>query len=509
MVATFRLELLGGPVTAVAARELTITTGERTLVADASFTLPAGEITALVGESGSGKTTVARVLLGESSSGTTVSGSVEICGSAVDTEHPPPLGAVGYIPQQPAAALNPVRRVGSVLAEIARLHVPKDQVRQRVLEALRQAQMPDGEKFLRRYPHQLSGGQQQRVVLAQALIGRPHVLIADEPTTGQDPVIRAQLAGELRAAAEQGIAILLLTHDLDLVRELADRVLLIDEGRINPSDVDAIAHPESVTPPEPNTAEPVLSVRGLRAGHRGGDTLHDVSLQVAPGERLAVLGRSGSGKTTLARCVAGLHRHRAGEVLLGEQPLSPVLRRRSREQLARVQYVFQDARSSFSEFAPVLHQVARTAERLREVPRAQARARAAEALERLGLPESSASRLPGGLSGGELQRAALVRATLAEPDVLICDEITSGLDADRQAELLDVLAKLQENTGCALLLITHDLPAVAGMSHQVLVLDEGEVVERGRTAEALSNPQHPTTRALVAATSPEVAGRNI
>ncbi|MFC7343642.1 ABC transporter ATP-binding protein [Saccharopolyspora griseoalba] len=495
-------------MTVVAAHDLTVTAGGRTLLAAASFSLNGGEITALVGESGSGKTTLASVLLGESPPGTAVSGEVEIAGSAVDPENPPRLGTVGYVPQQPAAALNPVRRVGSVLTEVARLHVPRDQVRSRVLEALRQARMPDGERFLRRYPHQLSGGQQQRVVLAQALIGRPRVLIADEPTTGQDPVIRAQLAAELRAAAEQGIAILLLTHDLDLVRDLADRVLVLAGGTLAASDANALARRDPVTPPEPGDAEPVLEVRGLRAGHRDDDALREVSLQVAPGERLAVLGRSGSGKTTLARCIAGLHRFRGGEVLLDDRPLPPVLRRRTSEQLARVQYVFQDARASFSEFTPVLHQVARTAERLRGVPRAEARARAAAALDRLGVPEHSAARPPGGLSGGELQRAALVRATTAEPDVLICDEITSGLDAERQAELLEVLAALQRHTGCALLLITHDLPAVARLSHRVLVLDEGEVVERGPTAEVLSAPQHPTTRALLAAASRETAGRN-
>ncbi|GAA2346279.1 hypothetical protein GCM10009854_24000 [Saccharopolyspora halophila] len=215
----------------------------------------------------------------------------------------------------------------------------------------------------------------------------------------------------------------------------------------------------------------------------------------------------GSGKTTLARCLAGLHRFSSGELALGGRTLSPVLRRRSREQLARVQYVFQDARASFGEFTSVLHQVARTAERLRGAPRAEARTRAAEELAALGVPESTAARLPAALSGGELQRAALARATLAEPDLLICDEITSGLDARRRAELLDVLAKLQHNTGCALMMITHDVRDVAASAHRVLVVDEGRVVERGRAAEVLAAPQHPATRALVEATSPETAGR--
>ena len=480
-------------MTAIDVRDLTVTIGEGDLVSRASFHLEAGEIAALVGESGSGKTTTALALLGEKPPGAVLSGSVEID------------GRVGFIPQQPSAALNPVRRIGSALAEIARLHVPKNQVRHRVLDALRRARMPDGERFLRRYPHQLSGGQQQRIVLAQALIGEPGLLIADEPTTGQDPVVRAEIAAELRAVSQQGVAILLLTHDLDLVRDLAHRVLLVEGGRIRASDVDAVTATAPVATAPPQNTEPVLSVRELTAGHRGTDTLHGVSLQVAAGERLAVLGRSGSGKTTLARCVSGLHRHRSGEVVLDDRPLPPVLRRRTRDQLARVQHVFQDARASFSEFTPVLDQVARTAERLRAVPRDRARARAADELAQLGIPESTASRPPSGLSGGELQRAALVRAVLAEPDVLICDEITSGLDPKRRADLLDVLAKLQHNTGCALLIITHDLAGVAGLAHRVLVLDEGRVVEEGSATDVLTSPQHAVTRSLVTA---EAAGRN-
>ncbi|MDI2032000.1 ATP-binding cassette domain-containing protein [Saccharopolyspora sp. TS4A08] len=473
-------------MTAVAAHDITISAGERTLLAGASFTLPAGQITALVGESGSGKTTLARVLLGDTPAGIGVSGEVE----GIPSEP----GAVGHIPQQPSAALNPVRRVGSVLAEIARLHVPKPQVRERVLEALRQAQMPDGHRYLRRYPHQLSGGQQQRVVLAQALIGRPRVLIADEPTTGQDPVIRAQLAAELRATAEQGIAILLLTHDLELVREIADRVLTLADGHLTESEVDLL--PPGLPTPQANSNEPILRVRGLRAAHGRADVLHGIDLDVAAGERVAVLGRSGSGKTTLARCLAGLHRFR-GEVLLDDHPLPPVLRRRTREQLARVQYVFQDSRASFDEFTPVLHQVARTAERLRGTDRDGARARATAELAALGLPEPTARRLPSGLSGGELQRAALVRATLAEPDVLICDEITSGLDARHREDLLRVLTELQANTGCALLMITHDVRAVAALTHRTLVLHEGRAVEHGPTTDVLESPQHPATADLV------------
>jgi len=235
------------------------------------------------------------------------------------------------------------------------------------------------------------------------------------------------------------------------------------------------------------------------AGHRRVDTLHDVSLDIHAGDKIAVLGRSGSGKTTLARCLVGLHPHRTGEILLDTTRLSPLLRRRTPEQLARIQYVFQDARASFSEFVPVLDQVARTAVRLRGVSRSEARRRALDELARLGITESGAARRPASLSGGELQRAALVRATLAEPDVLICDEITSGLDTATQADLLDVLRELQDDTGCALVVITHDLAVVASLADRVLVMDDGRIVEQGRSADVLSKPKHPATHALVTA----------
>jgi peptide/nickel transport system ATP-binding protein len=386
----------------VIVKNLTVRIADRSIVDNVSFTLTPGRVTALVGASGSGKTTTALALLGEKPAGATVTGEVRVD------------GAIGYMPQQPSSALNPVRRIGGVLREIARLHVPRTEVRQRVLEAMRQAQLPDGERLLRRYPHQLSGGQQQRVVLAHELIGRPRVLIADEPTTGQDALIRAGLIDELRAVADQGIAILLLTHDLDLVRSLADDVLVMANGAI----VDNVLPTVPLQQPRADDAAgpPVLEVRRLTAGHRRVETLHEVSLTVNAGETLAVVGPSGSGKTTLARCIAGLHPYRSGDLLLspaepgsaGWVRLSPLLRRRERAQLARVQYVHQDARASFNEFVPVVDQVARTGERLRR--RADSRQRALDQLARLGIGEATARRLPGALSGGELQRRSYVRS---------------------------------------------------------------------------------------------------
>ncbi|MGI8305497.1 ABC transporter ATP-binding protein [Saccharopolyspora hattusasensis] len=504
-------------------RNLTVVVDDdREIVSGASFALAAGEVTALVGESGSGKTTTALALLGERPATARVTGRVEVAGFDVDADHPPEPGLVGYIPQQPSAALNPVRRIGPVLHEIARLHVHADTradrkrlARARLLEALRQAQLPDGEKLLRRYPHQLSGGQQQRVVLAHELIGRPRVLVADEPTTGQDAVTRGRLVDELRAVAAQGIAVLLLTHDLDLVRTLAHQVLVMSSGNIVESGprqevLGSPQHPytKRLIAAQPDlaaagspaeTGRPLVAVREVTAGHGRVDTLHEVTLDIYAGDKLAVVGRSGSGKTTLARCIAGLHPYRAGEIRLGGETLSPRLRRRTRNQLARIQYVFQDARASFNEFVPVLDQIARTAERLCGATSPAARTRAIEGLARFGVPESSAARLPRSLSGGELQRAALVRALLSEPDLLICDEITSGLDAVTQAELLEALNQLHRDAGSALVMITHDLAVATSLANRLVIVYGGRIAEHGGTAEVLANPKHQATVELVEA----------
>ncbi|GAV44887.1 ABC transporter ATP-binding protein [Streptomyces acidiscabies] len=481
-------------------RDLRVEIGGRAIVDGVSLRVTAGRVTALVGASGSGKTTTGLALLGEFPSGAAVTGEVR----AADR--------VGYVPQHPAAVLNPARRVSALLTDIARTR-PRTERRGLLAGALADAQVP--EPLLRRFPHQLSGGQQQRVTLAQALLLGAQVVVADEPTTGQDALTKSRVVDELSALAAHGIAVVLLSHDLDVVRALADEVHVMRAGRVVESGpVDRLRltpqHPwtrelfdaaRPFTSPDTTPGEEILGIENLTARHRRTSVVHIPRLTLHQGECLAMVGRSGSGKTTLARALAGLHRAYDGEVTLDGTPLPRSLRDRTRAQLAAVQYVFQDARSAFDEHRTILDQVSRTAIRLRGLTAPTAQDEARDTLTSLGLTEPLWARLPAALSGGELQRASLARALLARPRVLLCDEITSALDPVTRRTILDTLtALLHTRPDLTLVLITHDLDT-ATLAHRIAVLDAGELVETGPAEEILTRPTHPFTAALTRTTA--------
>ncbi|SDT79412.1 peptide/nickel transport system ATP-binding protein [Streptomyces sp. TLI_053] len=475
-----------GPVLA-AVEGLRVRVGARVLVDGVSLRVRAGRVTALVGPSGSGKTTTALALLGARPDGARVSGTISVAGAGGVP--------VGHVPQHPATVLNPARRVGVLLRDLARVHGGGPEA---VRRALRDAELSEVESLLRRYPHQLSGGQQQRLVLAQALLTGARVIVADEPTTGQDPATAHRLAALFGRLAARGTGLLLLTHDLALVRASADEVVLLADGRAvrtgppdevlpAPARPEPSARPEPLVRAEPPLAHPVpaarrelspvrLEARGLTARHPGGAVvLREVGLSLRAGECLALTGPTGSGKTTLGRCLAGLHPRHEGTVLLDGEPLPSSVRRRGPRRLAAVQYVFQDARSAFADHRPVLDQVARAAVRLRGRTPAAAAAESADLLADLGLDPAKAARPPGGLSGGELQRAALARSLIVGPAVLVCDEITAGLDADTRASILAHLADRRDRAGLALLFVSHDPAAVAALADRVVTLADGRL----------------------------------
>ncbi|GAB3299171.1 ABC transporter ATP-binding protein [Parasphingorhabdus pacifica] len=516
------------------ARGLGARAGEHVLLDGIDVDLTAGHVIAVVGRSGSGKTTLGSALQGESGSGVALTGSVELHGTELlgrtdARRRRTRAGKISSLPQHPAAVLNPVRRVGKVLRELAKLRYgSRTEQDSAVAEALRSAQLvPDGD-LLRRFPHQLSGGQQQRVALAQALITRPEVVVLDEPTTGLDTTTKAETADMLADLVSAGTALVLLTHDLPLARRLAHEVLVLHDGRVvehgpgtRPLHAPAHEHTRAVLAAEPrletysddhsDLPDVVLHTHQLgRTAKNGTRLLGDIDLTARAGRCAVIVGRSGAGKTTLGRCLAGISRPHTGRIVLDGVELAATARERSREQRRRIQYVHQDARASFDPRRPVTEQVARTAELLLASTRAEARRDAAGMLAALGLRTEQTDRLPHELSGGQLQRAALARALLARPAVLICDEITSALDVVHQAELLDALAAMKTTTDLSVVLISHDLAAVAALADEVHLLDDGHLVESASPGRLLAAPRSRAAATLVtAARAHESTGRSV
>ncbi|WP_328608913.1 ATP-binding cassette domain-containing protein [Amycolatopsis sp. NBC_00345] len=451
----------------ITVRGLTAQAGEVPILRDVSFSVGAGEVVTLFGPSGAGKTTVAMAVAGLTRPGLTVHGEIEA----------PPR--IGYLPQQAAETLNPARRIGRALGELAGLREPRmsrARRRERVAEVLRAVAFEDGDRVLRRYPFEFSGGQRTRLALAQVLATLPTALVLDEPTTGLDAGRKADLVAQLRALAESGVAMLVVTHDPDVVAGLGGRVLSVREGTVEPAPPPSPRPVVAVRERAAPRGAPVVELRDVSVHYGSTAVLREVDFSFYGGETVGITGASGAGKTSLARCVAGLVRPSRGTVLAGGEPLPP-LRKRTTSQVASVQYVWQEAAASFDPRRTVADQVAATGVRLRGLRPAEAHHEAVAVLDQLGLTEAQAGRYPPGLSGGQLRRAALARALLAHPRVLICDEVTTGLDHSLTTRVLDHLDAYQQRTGAAVLSISHDPHALAGRVDRFLVVDGGRVTE--------------------------------
>lgn len=505
-------------------------------VKDLSFTLNAGSALGIVGESGSGKSTAARALLGYyRGASERMAGDVVLAGRSVSTASARELAAlrgieVAFVPQNPLSSLTYHLRVGPQLVEILRTRAGLDgkAARQRALELLSATRLPDPEAVFDRYPHELSGGQRQRVVIACALACRPKLLVLDEPTTALDKTTASQVLDLVRdLRAELGAGLVLVTHDLNVVASMCDQVVVMKDGcAIEQGDIQAVfGQPRSdytralvgsvlrldQAPPIslPASLEtPLLQVQGLghgyeraswfnRRAHSGPRALVEVSFDLRPGEILGVIGESGSGKTTLGSAIAGLLAPSQGQMRFGGEPLLGGSTRRTRDQRRRVQMIFQDPLSSLNPRHRVLSAVARPIEVFFGVSAAQARQRAAALLAELGLGDAYLDRFPRQLSGGQQQRVAIARAFAAEPDLIICDEVTSALDATIQGQVLDALLAMQRGRSVAMLVITHDLAVVWRLAQRVIVLQQGRVHEQGATAQVFGAPQSSYTRELL------------
>jgi peptide/nickel transport system ATP-binding protein len=565
------------------------------IVDEVSFTIAPGEVLGLVGESGSGKTTVGLALLGHTRRGAAIAsgsirvGDVDILSLSSSARRSVRGRVVSYVPQDPAASLNPALRIGTQLRETLDVHgfgSGSDEREARIAEVMREVALPDDKKYLRRYPHELSGGQQQRIGLAMAFACRPRLIVLDEPTTGLDVTTQAHVLGTVRElAAAHHVAALYVSHDLAVVGTLATRTAVMYAGRIvelgptaelfaNASHpytrrlVQAIPHlsgrrdlvgipgrapspgarPSGCTfaprcsfaidacraqePPlrkltpdlsvkciraeevrtpvqrsgrleeiaQERISDAVLSLDHVFAGYGSVTVVHDVNLQVAPHECLALVGESGSGKTTLARSIAGLHHDRSGLISLRGQPLADSARLRTREDRQAIQYVFQNPYGSLNPRKTIGQIVRQPLGVFGTATGAAADKQVEEMLDRVSLASSYVDRYPDQLSGGERQRVAIARALVVSPAILVCDEVTSALDVSVQAAIVELLAELQRELGLAMLFVTHNLPLVRSIAQRVAVMSAGRIVELGPVEQVLQSPRDDYTQRLLADT---------
>ncbi|MEU4315666.1 ATP-binding cassette domain-containing protein [Nocardia sp. NPDC024068] len=476
-----------GPLISV--RKLSARAGDSVILRDIDLDIAAGEVVALFGPSGAGKTTIAAALAAMERPGIELSGEIRRADGV----------RIGYLPQYAASTLNPARRIGTALGELVALRHRRDggarlrraERRARIAQVLTAAAFDiddrDLDRTLRRYPFEFSGGERARLALAQVLAWRPDVLVVDEPTVGLDGPARTALLAGLNGVRRAGGAVVLVTHDAFAVRESADRTLFVRGGRLD--DVVRLDPGPDLAPRPATTpaAAPILRVRELTVRQGGMAILRDIDLDLHAGEWLGLMGVSGAGKTTLARCLAGLVRPAAGRITADGESL-PVLRRRSRSGIAAIQYVWQESAGSFDPRRAVLDQVAATGVRLRGMDRAAAPAAALAVLADLDIDADQARRLPTGLSGGQLQRAALARALLARPRVLLCDEVTTALDRPTAQRILDHLDHYRDTHRAAVVYIGHDPGEQFARADRIAVLDEGRLIRVGSPAELSDSP---------------------
>jgi microcin C transport system ATP-binding protein len=509
------------------------------VVDDVSFTLKAGEKFALVGESGSGKTVTALSilrLLNANTSGRILFEGKDLCSASDRVLRGVRGKEIAMIFQEPMSALNSLYTIGNQIVEILQVHEglsTRDAIA-RSVELLRQTGIPEPERRFYSYPHQLSGGQRQRAMIAMALACKPKLLIADEPTTALDVTLRAQIMDLLDDLQRQyGMAVLLITHDLNLVRRFAERVGVMQNGKL----IEVAPTPELFAAPkadytkrlldsepkrlaQPLTQEqaqhkPLLEARQITVDfpvkqgwfRRGAFRAVDhIDLQVRPGETLGIVGESGSGKSTLGMALLRLSPVTVqGSVAFDGQTISDMGGRTLRPLRSKMQVVFQDPFGSLSPRRTVeqivgeglaLHQP--------ELDEQGVRRAVANGLQEVGLSPDMMFRYPHEFSGGQRQRIAIARALVLKPALILLDEPTSALDVSVQQQVLLLLADLQRRYGMAYLFISHDLAVIRAMSHRVLVMKDGKVVESGSTEDVLSNPSQPYTRRLLAASTYKV-----
>ncbi len=515
---------------------LTVRFGASTVVNDVSFAIAVGEKFALVGESGSGKSITALSVLRLVDAATTTGA---ICFEGEDLMHKTDRqmralrgSRIGMIFQEPMTALNPLFTVGNQIVEVLTLHegLDKQAARARAIDLLARTGIPEPAQRVDVYPHQLSGGQRQRAMIAMALACKPRLLICDEPTTALDVTIQAQILALLdELQAEMGMALLFITHDLNMVRRFTHRVGVMERGRLvelgstatvfgapqHPYTKKLLAsRPERVVQPVPADAPVLLQGDAVGVsfsfnqgwfGKRQFQAVKSATLQLQRGETLGIVGESGSGKTTLGMALLALQGLSSGSVSLGRERIDNADRKHLRAMRRRMQVVFQDPFASLSPRMTIGQIVGEGLALHRADLDKSARDKLVlDMLDEVGLSDRHGvagvlQRYPHEFSGGQRQRIAIARAVVLRPEVLVLDEPTSALDVSVQQQVLRLLADLQKRYGMSYVFISHDLAVVRAMSHRVMVMQAGDVVEVGEAEALFAHPQAPYTRELLAA----------